>query len=696
MTQFPSTSNPPLPISVRSSFKRPHHVILATGIQREPRILPLLENPPAVASFGFDMASLASSMTSNSITERGLSFPNWTRLDAASSHEGSHHTRTIDKRDDITTIVIATHPKDASEAYRSGTLRSDVSISSRAPRIRVAFRYVISENAAAADDDDLILCWVGRDGIPRHFYRLTAKNATAKDGPIDASDHIERTFPGHAFVFCRRVDYYLDDGGGDGGSSERGSLRGSFSKTDHRKCLTSNRDGSVVVVVNDNGNTLFLRKKKVENPAKHGKSVDGDESGGRGMEWEAFLVVGGYRPGVQNPSLKGTAGMRRKESDDNDNDDDDEGEWMAQLVTIYGNSTKQSKDNPTNTSDQDDPDDPAPNLLDCYSCIQSIPLMRGMFHPKRHHPSAFVATESSADMATLTTDKIDVILNSYSLDVSVGMTEIDRTPIDTSDKKYDHVILGGWPCRLEPGCFGDDDVDNDNDNDNDNDTKTHSATNKTTTPSKNAAAAAANKLRQRFESDILSASRSLPPRARTQLQKTTPIWINKSQSFGPKAAPLRGRDACFHPGRSWLVRNGMNPDKCGGVEFYDARHYRSDCDLWGPGGLILHELCHAWHCLHTEGGYRNGDVRECYEKAMEEGLYECVAVHGPQGPKCKAYACTDPMEYFAELSVAFLGGVEEGKEYNKWFPFNRAQVKEHDPRAFEMLHRIWGVDPEGT
>mmetsp|Transcript_24222 Transcript_24222/g.50611 ORF Transcript_24222/g.50611 Transcript_24222/m.50611 type:complete len:368 (-) Transcript_24222:711-1814(-) len=157
MTQFPSTSNPPLPISVRSSFKRPHHVILATGIQREPRILPLLENPPAVASFGFDMASLASSMTSNSITERGLSFPNWTRLDAASSHEGSHHTRTVDKHDDITTIVIATHPKDASEAYRSGTLRSDVSISSRAPRIRVAFRYVISENAAddrRHDDDD--------------------------------------------------------------------------------------------------------------------------------------------------------------------------------------------------------------------------------------------------------------------------------------------------------------------------------------------------------------------------------------------------------------------------------------------------------------------------------------------------------------------------------------------------------------
>jgi len=77
--------------------------------------------------------------------------------------------------------------------------------------------------------------------------------------------------------------------------------------------------------------------------------------------------------------------------------------------------------------------------------------------------------------------------------------------------------------------------------------------------------------------------------------------------------------------------------------------------------------------------------------AMNDGLYDCVRVHGPQGPECKAYACTNAMEYFAELSVAFLGGLDDTREHNKWYPFNRSQLREHDPRAFDMLCRVWGV-----
>ncbi len=80
---------------------------------------------------------------------------------------------------------------------------------------------------------------------------------------------------------------------------------------------------------------------------------------------------------------------------------------------------------------------------------------------------------------------------------------------------------------------------------------------------------------------------------------------------------------------------------------------------------------------------------------MNEGLYDCVPVHNCHGgiDECKAYACTDAMEYFAELSVAFLGGVEEDKdlEFNKWYPFNRNQIQKHDPRAYHMLKKIWNV-----
>jgi hypothetical protein len=92
------------------------------------------------------------------------------------------------------------------------------------------------------------------------------------------------------------------------------------------------------------------------------------------------------------------------------------------------------------------------------------------------------------------------------------------------------------------------------------------------------------------------------------------------------------------------------------------------------------------------GGYDNKEIKECYEAAMKEGLYDCVKVHGVQGPETKAYACSNCMEYFAELSAAFLGGTDENEEYNKWFPFNRKQLKEHDPRAYKLLARVWKVD----
>jgi hypothetical protein len=91
-------------------------------------------------------------------------------------------------------------------------------------------------------------------------------------------------------------------------------------------------------------------------------------------------------------------------------------------------------------------------------------------------------------------------------------------------------------------------------------------------------------------------------------------------------------------------------------------------------------------------GYKNKEIEECYNSAMKEGLYESVKVHGPQGPLAKAYACSNCMEYFAELSTAFLGGVDKNEEFNKWYPFNRQQIKEHDPRAYKLLSRVWKVE----
>ena len=81
---------------------------------------------------------------------------------------------------------------------------------------------------------------------------------------------------------------------------------------------------------------------------------------------------------------------------------------------------------------------------------------------------------------------------------------------------------------------------------------------------------------------------------------------------------------------------------------------------------------------------------------MKDKLYDSVRVHGPQGlaadgvtpVAAKAYACTNCMEFFAELSVAYHW-CRDDSEYNKWFPFNRAQLLAHDPATMRVLEREW-------
>ena len=259
--------------------------------------------------------------------------------------------------------------------------------------------------------------------------------------------------------------------------------------------------------------------------------------------------------------------------------------------------------------------------------------------------------------------------------LEVGEEMLDQKPIDTSDKVYRCIELGGWPVRCED-CLWRDEKDN---------------SSSSTDPRQLEEEA---KLKRLIADDLAAAIRHLPPAARNALKRNTPIYINRSQKFGPKCAPIEGRDMCFHPHKKWVVENGMSEKKAGCVEIYRVGNYSRDCHLWGPGGVLLHELSHAYHHKCLEGGYDNGEVKECYDHAMEKGLYDKVKVHNLKGTiMCRAYACTNQMEYFAELSAAFLGGLDD-KEYNKWYPFNRKQIKEHDPKAYIMLKRVWMVEDE--
>lgn len=281
----------------------------------------------------------------------------------------------------------------------------------------------------------------------------------------------------------------------------------------------------------------------------------------------------------------------------------------------------------------------------CYCCPSWGTLLRGRRANHKKDDSTIISTSE---------DEGDFI-------ITVTRGVLDSTPLDTSNKIYEETTLGGWPVHVESNWHGGD-----------------------------------TKLQQRLESDLQYASSCLPLPAREFLQQSTPIYINRTQKYGPKACPTKGKGLCFHPHKQWLCDNGMSPQKHKCIELYDSSDYLEDCQQWGPGGVLLHELCHAYHYNMCKNGYDNTEIKKCYQQAMKDGLYERVECHSRNGKKeyKRAYACTNHMEYFAELSTAFLGGLDddENQEYNKWFPYCRSQLKHHDPRAYSLLQRIWNVD----
>jgi len=254
--------------------------------------------------------------------------------------------------------------------------------------------------------------------------------------------------------------------------------------------------------------------------------------------------------------------------------------------------------------------------------------------------------------------------------VTVTLQWPDPTPIDSTNKIYKPETIGGWPCMCEENWDAHD-----------------------------------KKIRALLHHELKAAVGFLPPHAREYLMKTdpTPFYINSTApQYGPRVAPITAEGFCYHPDSRWLRDNGMSQSKAKCIEMYQVSEYYEDLEIWGPGGSLLHELSHAYHDKMVEHGFDNALIKKCYREAMAEGLYDNTEVRNggccsEQEQRAKheiepAYACTDPEEYFAELSTAFLGGLDPNQEYNKWQPFNRAQLRKFDPRAYEMLKIIWKVD----
>ena len=168
---------------------------------------------------------------------------------------------------------------------------------------------------------------------------------------------------------------------------------------------------------------------------------------------------------------------------------------------------------------------------------------------------------------------------------------------------------------------------------------------------------------------LYQVTRKVPAEALAKL-RTIAIWVELAEPHHPCMA--------YHPSSGWLSAHGMNPDKARCVEVANARNFLA-WTLDQPW-MVLHELAHGYHDQFL-GGYENPEILAAFRQAQQAKLYDRVLrINGTAG---RAYAATNAMEYFAETTESFFGT-------NDFYPFVRAELKQHDPQMYQLLARLWG------
>ena len=161
------------------------------------------------------------------------------------------------------------------------------------------------------------------------------------------------------------------------------------------------------------------------------------------------------------------------------------------------------------------------------------------------------------------------------------------------------------------------------------------------------------------------------PERRLEQLRTLPIWL---EFENPALDNMQ-----YHPSRRWLTENGHDPDLEKHVHIPDASELL-DPQQWAKHPyVVLHELAHAWHDQYLD--FDDEEIQKVFEKARDSGSYDEVLAH--DGQTVRHYGMNNAREYFAEMTEAYFG-------VNDFYPFVRAELREHDPTMFALLEKIWG------
>ena len=135
----------------------------------------------------------------------------------------------------------------------------------------------------------------------------------------------------------------------------------------------------------------------------------------------------------------------------------------------------------------------------------------------------------------------------------------------------------------------------------------------------------------------------------------------------------------YHPSVGWLKANGHDPRLAKHVHIPRAKQLY-DAHMWAKHPyVVLHELAHSYHDQVLD--FDQKEIVAAFDSAKEKGIYDNVLLY--TGQKVKHYALSNHKEYFAESTEAYFG-------VNDFYPFVRAELKEHDPTMFAIQEKIWG------
>ena len=188
-------------------------------------------------------------------------------------------------------------------------------------------------------------------------------------------------------------------------------------------------------------------------------------------------------------------------------------------------------------------------------------------------------------------------------------------------------------------------------------------------------AAATERALALLTSQLTEIVRVVPATAVAKL-KDVPLYLSPAyDGFGAKAE--------YHPAAGWLREHGRDPTMEKAVEFTNILIFEQETRRMP--NFTLHELAHAYHDRELAQGFGNPEVIAAFERAQAAGTYDRVERQDAEGRRTtdRAYALTNPQEYFAETTEAYFSK-------NDFFPFCRAELEGHDPHACRMLQRMWG------